>query len=67
MPIALCPACQGAITLPGKPVVGNKVDCPHCGDKLQVVWEDPLELDWADYAEGEVLDLPPDDGAPSAG
>jgi len=65
MPKALCPACQGTFVLAGKPSVGDKVVCPHCGDQLQVVWEDPLELDWADYAEGEVSDLP-EGGAPSA-
>jgi len=67
MPKALCPACQGAVTLDGRPAVGDRVTCPHCGDLLQVVWQDPLELDWADYAEGEVSDLTPEDGAPSAG
>jgi uncharacterized paraquat-inducible protein A len=55
MPRSLCPACDGAFSIPGKPQLGQKIACPFCGEKLQVVWENPLELDWADYNEEEVL------------
>jgi uncharacterized paraquat-inducible protein A len=60
MPRSLCPACEGAVSLPGRPQLGLKVTCPFCGEQLQVVWENPLELDWADYNEEEAL---PEDSA----
>ena len=53
MPRSQCPACEGAFAIPGQPQLGQVVACPFCGERLQVVWENPLELDWADYNEDE--------------
>ncbi|NLG28272.1 MAG: hypothetical protein GX557_10200 [Chloroflexi bacterium] len=63
MPKSKCPACSEVVNVPGSPAVGHKVICPACAAELQVVWENPLELDWADYAEGEVVEIDDDDGA----
>jgi len=27
-------------------VLGNMITCPHCDAELEIVWLDPLELDW---------------------
>jgi hypothetical protein len=35
------------------PLVGNYARCPGCGVELIIVWLNPLELDFAHYAEDE--------------
>jgi alpha-aminoadipate carrier protein LysW len=46
MEIASCIACKAAINLSQRPKMGMLVNCPECGAELEVVWLDPLELDW---------------------
>ena len=47
-----CPSCSRDIKLPGRIIVGMQVRCSTCGDELQVVETDPIELDWLyDYDE----------------
>lgn len=53
MPRAACPACDNTFSIPGKLHLGQKVLCSSCDAHLQVVWLDPLELDWVDYEEEE--------------
>jgi lysine biosynthesis protein LysW len=38
--------CGSAIPFTNKPKTGSLVNCTSCGTELQVVWLDPLELDW---------------------
>lgn len=44
--IAACPTCSHDIKLPGRPVIGTEITCPACGDELQVVGLEPVQLDW---------------------
>ena len=46
MPSAYCPDCDETITL-SSPRVGQKLLCPHCDTKVEVIGLDPLDLDWA--------------------
>ena len=53
---AICPTCGATIYLPMEDVyIGNVIHCPKCGARLEVVREDPLELDelFADEEEEE--------------
>ena len=45
---AECPQCGYEISVGSKPWIGQAVTCPSpsCNLKLEVVWLDPLELDW---------------------
>lgn len=45
MTIGVCPACEQDITV-NRPEEGQKITCPKCGDELEVVGVNPLELDW---------------------
>jgi alpha-aminoadipate carrier protein LysW len=47
---ATCPECDGAITM-AKPIKGEIVVCPDCGAELEVVSENPLQLDLAPQEE----------------
>ena len=49
MDTAKCLDCGSMITFSRQPRTGNLVNCPSCGTELQVVWLDPLELDWPYY------------------
>lgn len=42
---AECPSCESHIPI-GKARMGQKVVCPVCKEKLEVVWLNPIELDW---------------------
>ena len=46
-----CPSCEGKIQI-AKPHLGMHVTCGHCKMVWEVVWMDPVELDWP-YFEGE--------------
>ena len=52
-----CVSCGAKISVGKKPIVGQQFQCPSCGDMMQVVWLDPIELDWSvddkDYDEDE--------------
>ncbi len=41
-----CPSCDYKITIGGRPRIGQRVTCPACRAELQVIWLDPLELDF---------------------
>lgn len=42
---AECPSCESYISL-SKPRLGQKVVCPVCKEQFEIVWLNPLELDW---------------------
>jgi lysine biosynthesis protein LysW len=46
MPEALCPSCDETIHFSRVPKLGRKVMCPECGESLEVVDLEPLELDF---------------------
>jgi alpha-aminoadipate carrier protein LysW len=47
MKIVECISCGADIEIQDNLVVlGNMISCPHCDAELEVVWLDPLELDW---------------------
>ncbi len=43
---AECPQCGYEISVGSQPRIGQQVVCNSCGSELEVVWLDPLELDW---------------------
>ncbi len=45
--VEYCPNCDTAIRFKRRPFRGQMVECPECGDILEVISESPLELDWA--------------------
>lgn len=47
---AECPECEAQVTLE-KPLRGEIIVCPDCGAELEVVREDPLELNLAPQEE----------------
>lgn len=46
MAAAECPSCGATIEVGRKPKMGQAVRCFDCDTRLEVVWLDPLELDW---------------------
>jgi lysine biosynthesis protein LysW len=46
MALAECISCGSDIKIAGRPKMGLQVRCPDCDAELEVVWLDPLELDW---------------------
>lgn len=51
--VAVCPDCQSSITLPPAPELWMRVTCPECGTQLEIVDDNPWELDYAEDYEGE--------------
>ncbi len=49
MAVAMCPSCDARIRIGGDPDIGMRVTCPECGDLLEVVELNPIELDWVYY------------------
>jgi lysine biosynthesis protein LysW len=47
MVMAICPACEGEISIQGQVEMGQNIHCPQCMEDLEVIDIDPLELDWA--------------------
>jgi lysine biosynthesis protein LysW len=63
---AVCPSCGASVAVKGAPKIGMKVTCKSCDTEAEVVWLDPLELDWPmDEYEDELEDEP--DGATDEG
>ena len=68
MPWTWCPDCETRIQVPRTLALRDQLECPECTRLLEVINEDPLELDYA-YAPNEELvdpwrwdeDAPPDD------
>jgi lysine biosynthesis protein LysW len=51
---AACPSCGATISIKGTPKIGMHVTCKSCDSEVEVVWLDPLELDFPmDEFEGE--------------
>jgi alpha-aminoadipate carrier protein LysW len=46
MEVINCIACDTEISLKQSPKMGMLVTCASCGAELEVVWLDPLEVDW---------------------
>jgi lysine biosynthesis protein LysW len=45
--VAECPECERNVVLSDRVVVGHRVECPGCGEKLEVISLRPPELDYA--------------------
>ena len=41
-----CPSCDHKITITGQPRVGQRLTCPSCRAELEVIWLDPVEVDF---------------------
>ena len=48
---AVCPECEGAVTLPADPMVGEVLPCPSCGAELELAAIDPPALQPAPEVE----------------
>jgi hypothetical protein len=46
-----CPTCEFQISVSRKLKVGDRLECPGCGEMLRVLSVDPLEIDY--WEEGE--------------
>jgi lysine biosynthesis protein LysW len=46
--VANCPDCQSSITLPPAPELWMRITCPECGTQLEIVDDNPWELDYAE-------------------
>jgi lysine biosynthesis protein LysW len=46
MMVALCPDCEDEIELSPSTRPGQKLECPNCWSRLEVVSVEPLELSW---------------------
>ena len=46
MEFANCISCDEEIRLRQYPKMGMLVTCAKCGAELEIVWLDPLELEW---------------------
>jgi len=61
MQAAECPQCGNEVSVGAQPKMGKLVECPECGAELEIVWLDPLELDWPleeeDYDEEDDSDF----------
>ncbi len=59
MAAAECPSCGAMLEVGRKPKIGQTVRCFDCDTRLEIVWLDPVELDWPaeeyemDYEEEE--------------
>lgn len=54
---ATCPSCSATVSVKGTPKIGVHVTCKSCDTELEIVWLDPLELDWPmDEYEEELED-----------
>ena len=56
MEVTNCLSCEAEIRLRKPAKIGMLVTCAECGAELEVVWLDPLELDWPfidDWEEDE--------------
>jgi lysine biosynthesis protein LysW len=55
IPEAECPNCGESISFSSHPKLGQKMACPHCGERLEVVYLEPIELDF-EFEEEEAWD-----------
>lgn len=45
--VAPCPGCGRPVNVGPQPKGGQRLACPNCGDYLEIINVEPLELDWA--------------------
>ena len=57
--VSRCAECDSRIFFDKTPDLGHIVTCRECGTKLEVIYLDPIELDWAE--EGAYSDQIYDD------
>ena len=53
--VSRCVECYSRIFFDKMPDLGRVVTCRECGTKLEVIYLDPIELDW--YEEGAYADV----------
>jgi len=46
MTTAFCPECEHSLNLGAQLYEGQRIICPECGARLEVISLKPLELDW---------------------
>jgi lysine biosynthesis protein LysW len=55
-----CISCGTEIQFSNQPSIGDLVTCSECKSELEIVWLDPLELDWPfdeeDYYDNDDYD-----------
>ncbi len=56
MVAAACPSCGNEIKLQSNLKMGQQVRCRSCNADLEVVWLEPVELDWP-YDESDLDDV----------
>lgn len=50
---AFCLDCEREIDLGREPQVSQKIVCPYCQTKLEIINVEPIELDWIYEGPGE--------------
>ena len=43
---ANCISCQAIVNAENNPFLGKAITCSKCDARLEVIWLEPLELDW---------------------
>jgi lysine biosynthesis protein LysW len=56
MPKAECPYCEEEVVVTRVPKLGQRVTCPSCGERLEVVNLDPFVLDFEGLDDDVVYD-----------
>jgi lysine biosynthesis protein LysW len=51
-----CPSCDYKINFGGQARMGQRLTCPSCRVELEVIWLDPVELDFIYDDEDEDFD-----------
>lgn len=51
-----CSECDEEIEIPGRPRLGQKLICNHCGAQLEVIATEPLEVEIAQDDEDDLWD-----------
>jgi lysine biosynthesis protein LysW len=46
MVTAKCPSCGKQVVIGPSARMGQRLNCKRCNTEVEVVWLDPLELDW---------------------
>jgi len=53
MPAIECPTCEASFEVSRSLKIGDRIECPGCGEQLEVVSDDPLEVDYWDEEKAE--------------
>lgn len=53
MAITWCLSCDGEMSLGPKPKVGQLFTCQFCKSAFELVWLNPIELDWPDFDDDD--------------